>query len=668
LITVVAMWPALSDISNTIMGSIQPSDATAGGVWLSWQFASLSPFTAHTLAYGVPRGEPLWLPTFITALGWILPMWALAHITNAVATWNILIALGLVADGMAMYGLVRWLTGRGWIAFVAGVLYAYSPFHIQESYVHIGYLYSWIFPLVLWAGLAMLKSPGRRQAVVFGTVVAAAAYIDGYYVVFAPMVATVVVACGVAGAGLLQVPRRQVMEGSVLAAAVAVILVLPIGYVYLFSSQTVGSLLSQTKRVYALDISSAHLSGYLVPWMGSPAWSRLASGVSGAAPDFVRGDGSLYLGLVVVVLATCLAVMGLARSRWVTLPAFRLPGPFLALAVPAAMLIVMLSSFATIGRVPGFPTMLWAIKPFWPDFDRLDVAVDCLVILAAAVFLACIQGERRKWLLPAIAVLALADGTAVFPWASWSFAANTPASLRWLASHKDGGTVAGYQMEPFAGRDALYLTFQAINHHPLFNGETMNPGHTELARGLAALGDPQTIPTLRREGVRYIVLTRLYDHLDWKRDPVRGVRLIFAIRGGSTLLRIEPGPRPPAALTIIRGFSDRQNVLRVAHWMLKRWALMGLDVFQRHVLLQISFDVRSYRLPRQGRLLQVFQGRPLRWRGHVSSSFRLVRFDTSSDGNLRLEAKPGAVSIPGIRYPRAIQVSDLDVQIASRSD
>jgi hypothetical protein len=664
LLTIVAMWPAFSDISNTVMGSMQPSDATAGGVWLAWQFSLLSPFAAHTPYFGSPEGSALWLPTFVTSLGWILPMWGLTHITNPVATWNILVALGFVADGMAMYGLVRWVTGRGWIAFLAGVLYAFSPFHIEQSYVHVAYLYSWIFPLLIWAGLALLRRPSLRHATIFGLAIGGAGYIDGYYIVFAPLVAAVIVACGIAGAGLLNVPRRALLRSAALASGVAVALIVPIALVYVGGSQAMRALLVEDQGVRTLVISSARLSRYLVPWNGSPSWARLLSGAMGINPHFDWGDGSTYLGLVVAALAVSLGVSGVRGTVAASTSKDRVPARWLALAIPIAALVVLLCSFAAIGPVPGFPMLVWALKPFLRAWARLYIAVDCLAILAAAIFLASIRAQRRRWLVPALALLTVVDGTAVFPWSSWSYAAHSPPSLTWLQAHQDGQAMVAYEMAPFLGQSAYYLTFQALNHHPLFNGEVLNPAHKELARGLEALNDPQTIPTLRREGVRYVVLGHRYRRVNWARANLRDVRVILVVPWGGRLLRIQPGPKAAAALTIVSGFSDRQYAIRVGHWMIHSWALLGLRVFQRGVPLRVSFDVRSYQWPSRGRMLRVLQDGALRWQGRVGRTSRTVTFVTRSAGLLKLESTPGPAFISSIGSARAIEVTKLNVQPA----
>src|ERR1039457_3941301 len=89
VLTVLAMWPALSNLTTTVMGSVQPGDATAGGVYLGWESLVLPPFAAHTPYIAAPGGSPFWQATFVTLIAWYIPQWLLAHVVGAVGSWNL---------------------------------------------------------------------------------------------------------------------------------------------------------------------------------------------------------------------------------------------------------------------------------------------------------------------------------------------------------------------------------------------------------------------------------------------------------------------------------------------------------------------------------------------------------------------------------------------------
>ena len=663
-LTIAAMWPAFSNISGTVMGAHQPSDATAGGVWQAWQMAVLPPFARHTALIGFPAGAPFWQPTFVTSLAWMAPLWLFAHLVTPVAAWNIVTGLGFVADGMAMYGLTRWLTGSNWLAFVAGALYSFSPFHVGQSYSHIGYVYSWIFPLIVWAGLALLGSPTGRRAIVFGVLVGVAAYCDGYYIIFAPLVAICVLGTGFALANPARSARVRLLKLSLTSGTTAVVVMVPVVFTYLMASRSLGQLLAADRTRFDLDNSSAHVWEYFVPWSASPIWGPIATHLMKLFPTLANPPAaSAYLGTVVVLLAITYAIWVLRVPNSDDSGPAGLSDRQLAGAVLGSAVILTICSFAWFGPVPGLPTILWTIKPFWRAFRRLDVAIDCLIILGAMLGLSRIRSLRWRWLAPAIAVLALVDSTAILPWSSWSYANNTPSAFRWLNAHPVHGVVAGYPMTP-APRASFqaFTTYQAINHHPLFNGAPVDSKHGQLERGLADIDDPQTIPTLRRLGVRYVLLdASYYLAVEWWRVHLKGISLITSA-GGVHLYRVDRGPTLPGAITVVGGFNlERPFLPHVLRFMLGSEASLGIDIFHTGIPLRISFHVFSWRRPRE---LYIFQDHRLVWHGRIGLWGRTVAITTRSHEDLRLKSIPGSQHVHGFGDKRAVGVNGFDVRIA----
>ena len=658
-VTVFAMWPAFKDLSGTIMGSLQPSDATAGGTWTAYQIQVLPPFASHTPYMVAPQGAPFWDGTWITKLGWLLPQWFFVEVVGAVGSWNLALALGFILDGMAMFGLTRWLTGRAWVGFVAGLLYAFSPFHVEESYAHIGYVYSFIFPLILWAGLALLQRPTATRALVFGVAVGVAGYFDGYYLLFAPLMALLITVAGLVWARRLDIQRVDLLRRALVSAVTAFILTLPVVAMYIFDATTVGVLLN-TRSMGFVTLFSARILEYLVPGSDSILWGWLTTPFLHAQLHNIKPiETTLYLSIVVIVLAlmTISPAMlrfsqkasetNIASRRNPGGPvALRLPLRFLGPAIVTTAVVLLLCSFAWFGPVPGFPIFIFHLKPYWRAFSRLDVAVDCCVVTAAALTLAILSASRLRWLAPLLAILAVVDGTPILPWASWSFASNTPAPYQWLATHPDGGIVVNYPL-PQDGYTALGIgqTFQPFNHHPLFDGSEQYTPHGELEYGLADITDPQTVPTLRRLGVRYIELDRnLYRGVEWRKTRIRGVQLLVS-KDRQQLYRIEPGPITPAALTDVAGVPVVKSYLpKVIRYMTGAYAVLGIDAFKRSIPLRISLDARSWLRPRT---LTVQQNGAILWRGMVGTKTIHISFTARTDSPLHLHCRPG-----GVRYKR----------------
>lgn len=668
ILTVITMWPALSNLSDTVMGSIQPADATAGGVWGGWQLLTRPPFSASTPYLGAPQGSQFWDASYVTKLGWILPQWLLVHFVGPIGSWNGDLALGFIADGMAMFLLVRWVVGKEWIAFVAGVLYAFSPFHVEESYAHIGYVFTWIFPLIVWAGLAVIQRPTARRGMLLGAATGLAAYTDPYYLLFAPLLAVFLATAGLLWAPAANVKRVELLKGFAAAAITTWIAVVPIAFTFLVGSGSVHELLTTRSLLNPNLFQRAHLWEYFVPWSASPVWGWLTTGwVKARLGTLQPTETSLYLGSGVLLLSIGFWMASPWTSPWIreqTGDEFQLSPRFLAVTSAAVAAAIMLCSFARIGPISGLPELVWHFEPLWRAFTRLQLVLDVLVILAACVGLALIARSRVSWLAPVLALLAIVDGTAIFPWSSWSYAAHTPVAIAWLAKHPDGGIVAAYPMQTRGYPSlAAELTFQEVHRHRLFNGAAQNTSRGQLERGVDDIDDPQTVPTLRREGVRYVLMDlNYYIAMKLWEVHLHGLHLLVS-EGGVRLYRILPGQPAPAAITVIQGFNlERPFLPHVERYMLGSTAMLGIQRLESGVPFRIEFHARSYKKPRH---LWVYQDDVLRWRGVVGIGIKTVVFSTKSIGPLRLVCSPGSVHVHGFGNRRSVLITNFGVQRAA---
>jgi hypothetical protein len=480
--------------------------------------------------------------------------------------------------------------------------------------------------------------------------------VDGYYLLFAPLLATVLAGAGLLWAIRLNVSRLALMKSFVAGGVLALLADIPIAIANLGSSTLLTPLLD-ARDVTGVTLFSARFWEYFVPWPYSPLWGRFVGGpVLHLLRPVPAVETSLYLGTVVTLLAlaligvpTMLAVLTRVFDivvTWKKAPAvetdFKLPVPFLTCALPSIAIVLIVCSMAWIGTLPGLPVVLFHVKPFWRVFTRLDVAVDAVVILAAAMTLAILARSRVRWLAPALALAAVIDGTAILPWSSWSFAANTPAAYHWLANHKDGGILVDYPLPPAGTTEwGEGLTLQLMNQHPLFGGSLQGTPRGDLDFGIGDINDPQTIPTLRHFGVRYIILDkRYYISIEWRKVHLKGVRLLVN-KHGVLLYQILPGIDPPAAITQLGGFARMWPYLpHVARYMSGSTATLGIDRLKPPTRLQIRFYAKSWLKPRT---FSVRQGGHVVWRGRVGIQNRRVVFRTNSDAPLALVAHPGVI-------------------------
>lgn len=650
--TIVAMWPVLSNYSNTVMGaSVQPNDDTAGGVWLVWQALSHSPFAAHTSMLNAPTGTFLWRAVDVTALGWIIPVWLLAHVFGPIGGWNIMVALGFVADGLAMFALARWLLGSTWVAFVAGLLYSFSAFHLVEASTNIGYLQSWIFPLILWAGLAFLRRPTLLASILFGVSIASATYIDGYYILFAPLLAAILVACGLLGSRSLGIKPRRLLSRALLSALSYVLLIAPAMAAYITGSGQVTESFRGFRPEASVYNESAHLWEYVVPWRISmfvrvrehtAHGSKLVSlaGLWGQGPR----EGAIYVGLVVLLLAASLWIGLVRKTQIAAWRGLSLPTPFTGWTLLAIATVSVVCSLPSLGPLPGLPIIIFKVVPFWRAYVRLFVVVDCAVVAGAAVTIAYLARFTKPWLAVLLAIAAVADACPVVPWYSWSYAAQTSAPYHWLAAHQDGGIVAEYPLTSDRIPLETYLTLQVVHRHPLFNGAPAGTTRAQIQRALADLSDPETVSILKYLDVRYVLIHQRFftGHRNLTLHPTGLLPIVSG--NGDTLYRFGRTKPPIGTLTVKSGFDpEMPDIPHIHRFMSASRATLGIIPFTRWRHARFSFLATSYRKPRH---LWVSQNHRVLWSGLVSSKGPASRINVpiGRHGSLVFNIRPGPVA------------------------
>ncbi len=82
------------------------------------------------------------------------------------ATYNAMLVLGLVISGLCMYVLAKYVTNNAYAAFIAGLVFAFSAFHVAQAYAHIDWIVIGWAPLALYFFMRMLKGDGRYLSAV----------------------------------------------------------------------------------------------------------------------------------------------------------------------------------------------------------------------------------------------------------------------------------------------------------------------------------------------------------------------------------------------------------------------------------------------------------------------------------------------------------------------
>lgn len=168
-----------------------PSGDTGVYVWNMWVFRhqvleGTSPLRTSTI-FSLNDGADLSLhnyTTFANLVGLPLQGWL-----GLVASFNVVYLINVALAGFGLFLLARRVTGRPLESWIAGALFACSPFLVTRGSAHFSLVAAAPLPIFLWWLMRTWESRRRWDAVGLGVTLAWAAYCDVYYGVYCLLLA-----------------------------------------------------------------------------------------------------------------------------------------------------------------------------------------------------------------------------------------------------------------------------------------------------------------------------------------------------------------------------------------------------------------------------------------------------------------------------------------------
>jgi hypothetical protein len=420
----------------------------------------------------------------------------------AVVVFNVLLALGMILSGMAVFGLVRHLTGSFAAGLIAGLAFAFLPYRF-DHYAHLELQLTWGIPLAVWALDRVCRSGRLRDGLLLGLAVGLQTLCSIYYGVFLGIFLLAV------GPILWWVSpcRARSLRAVAAGAAIAVILVLPAVLPHVAARGTVGERSNEDLRSF-----SATPTSYLAPdvhnRLYSPSLARFGGPEKRLFPGFVLAALAL-VGLwplrsarrwacLVGLLVAFDASLGTHGHVYQAL--FELAPPFRGLRVPARFGI--LTAFAlTVLAGYGVTRLLGWLR-------HAPARVAAVVVLIALVLV-----EYRSFPLPLYEV--------------------PSAHLKvydWLA-RQPRAVIAELPANDEADFSAMY--WSRLHWQPLLNGQSgfFPPWYRDFQRYSVQFPDAESVAFLKSRGVKYVVVN-LYRHAPRYRVP-----LIQAMSNAASRLR-----------------------------------------------------------------------------------------------------------------------------------
>ena len=303
---VIVTWPRASYLAGRLPESRDSAAYVWGFWWIARQVSHLAdPWFTHLMA--APSGVALGYHALMPLPGLLLTPVTLLF--GPSASYNLLVTL---MPGLLCYAMYR--AARLWLrsqvgAIAAGAFFGLSAMLTQQDWYHLNIVAGALFlPLALEASVRLRRTPGLRQAVLLGVVVAAELLTDPELTVLAGILIAVTLL-----PWLIFQPSVRKLRAVVIAAVIGVILASP-------------QLIAMAREASGVRISARLLGvtdnhyGIGLPGMFAPTPRVADFGlVSWAAPFWHSRDNEAMpmFGVTLTVLALAgLAVAWRRRQAW----------------------------------------------------------------------------------------------------------------------------------------------------------------------------------------------------------------------------------------------------------------------------------------------------------------------------------------------------------------
>ncbi len=218
----------------------------------------------------------------------------LAAGASAILNYNVLLLLGMALSALGAWALAREVTGDPLAAAVAGVVYAFLPWRMEQI-PHLQFQWGVFLCLTLLFLMRYLEQGRRRDLVLYAVAFGWNALANVHYAFFSGFL----VAVALAWAWLREVPERGRRTGAVaLATAIATLPFLPFAAAYRSAERLYGF----RRHLSEIQTYSGRWTDFLSAGERNLLWGQLTERFSAPERHFFPGVAALLLGVTALVL------------------------------------------------------------------------------------------------------------------------------------------------------------------------------------------------------------------------------------------------------------------------------------------------------------------------------------------------------------------------------
>lgn len=407
---------------------------------------------------------------------------------SPILVYNVLLLVGFAGSGLAMFVLVRHLTGRTGAAIVAAVVFTMAPYRI-EHFMHLELQWAMFMPLTYWAIHRTVEDRSWSFGILSGVCLWLQFLSCVYYGVFLSMTVAVLVPLL-----LLQSPRKglRALPALVVGGLIGAALTVPYALPYVENARTLGSRNVEEVRRYSAEpvsyLATSHenrLWGWTADRWGGPerrAFPGLVAlllagwGLAGRS----RRQGWIYAGLALFAVEMSFGLHGTAYA-WLFehvegLQGLRAPARFALLAQCA---IAVLAGFG------------WRdVQERWNGQTRASALAAPLLV----TLLLIAEYSNRPLALEPVRPPEAA----------------TPDVYRMIRALGPGVVIELPMptLSSLPGREATYAFWSAAHWNKLVNGYSgyFPQVYAETLNAMETFPDKESVARLSRLDVRYVVV------------------------------------------------------------------------------------------------------------------------------------------------------------------
>lgn len=549
VLTVVFTWPLSLQMHDSVIGWVGDNYYF---VWLiGWVRRCVfelhrSPMFVPYVNY--PEGASLACTQMAPAM--VLTALPFALAGGDTFGYNAAMLLTFPLSGLAMYYWTRRMTGSTFGGLVAGTIFAFSPYRIQHMLGHFNLMGTQWLPLYFLALTRVIEGGGRwRRNIALCAALAGIISLNDPYMLFFTIMLSVVYLAGwiaFAGQGALRDSAlwKRVVLLAAAAAPLAAIPMIPYALVARGGAQMV-------RPLEEVNQWCASLGDFLVPSRQHMIWGEWFNVLY---PRKTLVEHNVYLGVVAMVLAVfafrradlrrttrllvfC-AIVSFVLALGTTLHA---GGESVRVAVPGFLKGILHRDSAGV-PMPGMILYRWL--PFYSSMRVwLRYGLLCNLFLGAlagigAAWLASRTPARFRFAVSStILALIILDFLPFYP--QLERVQGRAADL-WLGAQRTEGAAAQFPFSEAADPQQNY--YSSLWNRPSIGGcfGFLPHQYREILPAMTAFPSEQTVATLRRVGVRYVLVdARKYpdlratkqaiDSLGFKLAEVAGLQLIYEL-------------------------------------------------------------------------------------------------------------------------------------------